>query len=73
VIPGANFFVVNYDYGTGSAYVGIFADSKDQIESLLKFVTVVDPAALRLDEKLLRLLRDEAKPIDDSSWDDIRR
>lgn len=38
-----DFFVANYDYGTGSAYVGILADSAAQIEAELKFVTVVDP------------------------------
>jgi hypothetical protein len=71
VTSGAKFFVVNYDYGTGSAHVGIFADSKEQIESALKFVTVIDPE--RLDPALLQRLKDDAKPIDDASWDDIRR
>jgi hypothetical protein len=67
------FFVVNYDYGTGSAYVGVIADDAAQIARELKYTTVVDPDEQGLDAKLVERLRAEAVPIHDSSWDDVRR
>jgi hypothetical protein len=68
------FFVVHYDYGTGSTHVGVLAESAAQIESELKFVTVVDDRATAgLDAGLVERLRAKAIPIDDASWDDVRR
>ena len=67
------FFVVHYDYGTGSTHVGILAESVAQIEAELKFVTVVDPVVAGLSADLVSRLKAKAVPINDPSWDDVRK
>ena len=68
------FFVVNYDYGTGSTYFGILAESATQIEAELEFVTVVDPLVEKgLTEEWLRRLKAGALPLSDPRWDRLRR
>lgn len=67
------FFIANYDYGTGSTFVGILAESASQIETELKFMTVVDPISAQIPSDLVQRLEASARPIDDKIFDDIRK
>ncbi|MBY0563133.1 MAG: hypothetical protein K2P58_03015 [Hyphomonadaceae bacterium] len=67
------FFVVDYDYGTGSTYLGVLADSAEQVETVLKDVRVVDSNAPDLSPDLIDRLKHIAKPLSDPFWDEMRR
>jgi hypothetical protein len=68
-----NFFVVDYDYGTGSAYVGVLAESAEQIIAELKYVAIIDPVEAGLSADFVQKLRAAAMSIDDQRWDGVRR
>lgn len=67
------FFVIDYDYGTGSTYLGVLADSAEQVQKALKDVRVVDPNAPDLTPDLIQRLKHGARPLNDSFWDEARR
>lgn len=66
-------FIVHYDYGTGSTYLCVIANSEEQVLSELNFVRIVDPAAKGLDPDYVKRLKGIARPLHDPFWDEIRR
>jgi hypothetical protein len=66
-------FYIKYDYGTGSTYLCVIADSEEDIVRRLEHVRVIDPAVEKLEPDHLKRLSLKALPIDDPFWDEMRK